>query len=56
MIRPREVVSMGISLITVYRRARALNLEKPYRFTQNEVNRILKYKPKGKANQKEKAS
>jgi hypothetical protein len=48
MIRPKELVGQGISLVTVYRRARALNLEKPYKFTRAEVRKILGFRPRGR--------
>ena len=44
MIRPVEVVALGISLRTVYRRALALRLEKPYRFTPEEVRQIMAFR------------
>ena len=44
MIRPVEVVALGISLRTVYRRALALRLEKPYRFTPEEVWQIMAFR------------
>ena len=43
MVRPIELTMVGLSLATVYRRAGALGLEKPYRFTPAEVRRILNF-------------
>jgi hypothetical protein len=50
MIRAKEIVALGISLRTVYERARKLGISglpgKPLRFTKAEVRQILNYKPK----------
>jgi hypothetical protein len=44
MIRPRELVAVGLSMGTVYRRAKALGLDKPYKFTHSEARKILNFK------------
>lgn len=45
MTRPEDLAKdAGLSLRTVYRRALALGLSLPYKFTASEVKRIVFYK------------
>ncbi len=48
MMIPKELVRKGLSLRTIYSRAAALGLTKPYKFTGTDRKRIENYrKPKG---------
>ena len=48
MVRPQELIAMGLSHATIYRRAGALGLTKPYKFTPADVKRIMDFKKKKK--------
>ena len=43
LTRPDELIRPGLSRATIYRRAKALNLSYPFKFTDAEVKKILAF-------------